>query len=292
MSHSRVLFRALRPHQWLKNLLVLVPVIAAHRIDRANVLVAVAAFASFSLCASGGYVLNDLLDLAADRQHERKRHRPFASAALSTRTGMILLAVALSAGFGLAAMILPPAFSAVMGAYLLGTTAYSIGLKTQPVLDVIVLAGLYVIRVFAGGVAGGIYISNWLLAFTLFLSLSLAFLKRFIEVREHRRRDVAEVPGRGYRADDMEWLHSAGLSSAYLSVVVLAIYANSGDAARLYSHPDRLLFNCPVLLYWATRVWLRAHRGELHDDPVVAVSLDPATYIVGTVAMAFVAIAA
>jgi 4-hydroxybenzoate polyprenyltransferase len=187
------------------------------------------------------------------------------------------------AGFGTAALFLPGAFVLVLAIYLITTAAYSTRLKREPVLDVMVLAGLYVIRVLAGGVAGQIPVSTWLLAFTLFVSLGLAFLKRFIEVREYTDKAGVEIPGRGYRADDATWLHSAGLSSSYLATVVLAIYANNADIARLYSHPERLLLICPVLLYWATATWLKAHRRQMHDDPVVAVALDPVTYVIGVI---------
>lgn len=283
-STARTLVQALRPHQWSKNLLVFLPVLAAHRFDPATLGRTVLAFAALSLCASGGYVLNDLLDVAADRQHTRKRHRPFASGRLSMRSGLGLVALTWLLGFSLAVLVLPPLFAAFAAAYLLTTAAYSMSLKRIAVLDVLVLALLYVLRVLAGGVATAIAVSNWLLAFTLFLSLSLAFLKRFIEVRAAATGEAADattqVPGRGYRIDDASWLHSAGLSSAYLGVVVLALYANSDDVTRLYSHPDRLLLACPVVLFWATRTWLLAHRAELHDDPVVAVARDPSTYAV------------
>jgi len=288
MTWAAIVLRALRPHQWLKNLLILVPVLAAHRVNRESGLVAMLGFVSFSLSASGGYVLNDLLDVAADRLHSRKRHRPFASGSLSIPTGVVLVLVTWVAGFGIAVLFLPRAFVLVSAFYLMSTTAYSMRLKREPVLDVMILAGLYVIRVIAGGVAGGIPVSTWLLAFTLFMSLSLAFLKRFIEVRELDSAGSVAVPGRGYRADDAEWLHSAGLSSAYLAVVVLAIYANNADLVDLYSNPERLVLVCPVLLYWATRTWLRAHRRQIHDDPVVAVALDPATYVIAAVTIGIV----
>jgi 4-hydroxybenzoate polyprenyltransferase len=280
-SLLHVLMKALRPHQWVKNLLLLIPALAAHKFDPSTATAVAIGFISLSLCASGGYVLNDFLDVAADRQHPRKRHRPLASGRLSLPLGVWLIVVTWALGFGLAAALLPPAFGAVVAIYLLTTAAYSLELKRKPVLDVMVLAGLYVIRVVAGGVATGIPVSTWLLAFTLFMSISLAFLKRFVEVAS-RDRD-GEVPGRGYMTNDAAWLHSAGLSSAYLSVVVLAIYVNNPDLARLYAHPNRLLLVCPVLLYWVTRVWLDAHRQTLHDDPVVAVAADRTTYIIGAI---------
>jgi 4-hydroxybenzoate polyprenyltransferase len=280
MRHARFVLAALRPHQWLKNVLVLVPVLAAHRLDPADLSAAATAFVTFSLCASGGYVLNDLLDVAADRLHPRKRRRPFAAGHLSPAAGAWLVALLWAIGFGAAAALLPASFVAVIVVYLMTTAAYSLRLKREPVLDVMVLAGLYVLRVIAGGVAGAIPVSTWLLAFTLFVSLSLAFLKRFVEVTERHHAGAGDIPGRGYRTDDATWLHSVGLSSSYLAVLVLAIYSNNADVARLYSRPERLLFICPLLLYWATRTWLRAHREEIHDDPVVAVALDPATYVV------------
>ena len=275
----RLVARALRPHQWLKNLLVFVPAVAAHRFDPHTIEDVLLAFVVLSCCASGGYVLNDLIDMASDRLHARKRHRPFASGRLSRTTGLVMIGVAW--GFGLVgAILLSPAFALVALLYLATTLLYSTLLKRIAVLDVMILAGLYVFRVMAGGVATAIPVSSWLLAFTLFVSLSLAFLKRFIEVRAVAATESTHVPGRGYRVDDAGWLHSAGLSSAYLGVLVLALYATSADVTRLYTHPERLLVTCPVVLYWATRTWLLAHRGELHDDPVVAVAFDPVTYVV------------
>jgi 4-hydroxybenzoate polyprenyltransferase len=273
------LVKALRPHQWVKNVLMLIPALAAHRLDAATLVALVLGLVSLSLCASGGYVLNDLLDVAADRQHARKRYRPFASGRLSLSTGLWLILATWGAGFTIAATLLPGAFAGIVGVYLATTVAYSIRIKREPVLDVMVLAALYVIRVVAGGVATSIVVSTWLLAFTLFMSISLAFMKRFIEVAG--RSEGSEVPGRAYLTSDAAWLHSTGLCSAYLASMVLAIYVNNADVAGLYNHPERLLLMCPIVLYWATRTWLKAHRRLLHDDPVVAVARDPATYVIG-----------
>jgi 4-hydroxybenzoate polyprenyltransferase len=273
----------------VKNLLLVVPAVAAHRLDPGTLTALVLAFASLSLCASGGYVLNDLLDLSADRQHHRKRHRPFASGRLPVRAGALLIALCWLAGFSLALATLPRFFALLALGYLLCTSAYSFWLKREPVLDVMFLAGLYVVRVIAGGAATGVPVSTWLLAFTLFVCLSLAFLKRFIEVHAPRAGGAeAPMPGRGYVPGDAQWLQSAGLTSAYLAVVVLAIYVNNADLTRLYAHPDRLLLVCPVLLFWATRSWLLAHRRQIHDDPVVAVSSDPVTYALGAIVAAIV----
>ena len=289
MVTLRSLMKALRPHQWLKNVLVFVAPLAAHRFDWDTATALFLAFASFSLCASGGYVLNDLIDLGADRQHARKKHRPFAAGTLSKQTGVLLLVASWSAGLGIAALLRSPEFLILTLTYLAATSAYSIWLKRVPALDVMVLAGLYVIRVIIGGAATNVPVSTWLLAFTMFISLSLAFLKRFIEVQAHVKG--SSVPGRAYVAADAAWLHSVGLSSAYLAAVVLAIYANSADVTKLYDNPERLLLLCPILLYWATRVWLNAHRNNLHDDPVVAVAADRVTYIIGAISIAILFLA-
>jgi 4-hydroxybenzoate polyprenyltransferase len=279
IAPSAVLLAA-RPHQWVKNLLLVVPMIAAHRFDASTVHAVLLALTSFSLIASGNYILNDLLDVTADRQHPRKRWRPIAAGHLSVRAGGLVMATFWTLGATLAALNLPQAFLVTAAAYVAATAAYSIRLKREPVIDVVLLAGLYVLRVVAGGAATGIRVSTWLLAFTLFVCLSVAFLKRFIEIHSLAGGDARPVPGRGYLTTDAAWLHSAGVASAYLSVVVLAIYTNSTDVSLLYRHPDRLLLLCPVLLYAATRVWMLAHRQQLHDDPVIALTKDPVSHVV------------
>ena len=286
------LLSVLRPHQWLKNLLVVVPALAAHRLDWTTGSNATLAFISFSLCASGGYVLNDVLDLAADRQHPRKRSRPLASGRLSVRTAVGLILLTWSAGLGIAAATLPSAFTSILAVYIAGTAGYSIRLKREPALDVVVLASLYVWRVIAGGVATAILVSAWLLAFTLFVCVSLALMKRFIEVHAQSATAVdTPVPRRGYRPEDAQWLHSGGLAAAYLSIVILAIYVNNPAVTLLYTNPDRLLLMCPILLYWSTRAWLRAHRRQGHDDPVLLVALDPVTYVLACLCLIIVAAA-
>ena len=283
--------RALRPHQWLKNVLIATPMLAAHKMDVPTATAVALAFVSFSLCASGGYILNDLLDVTADRLHHRKRHRPFASGQLSVATGISLVLACWVLGFGIAVLWLPPAFVLISAGYLAITAAYSIRIKREPVLDVMVLAGLYVVRIVAGGYAADVPVSTWLLTFMLFISLSLALMKRFIEVSAQGGTPDGRIPGRGYRSEDGVWLHAAGISAGYLSAVILAIYANSPDVTRLYTHPARLVLVCPLLLYWATRTWLRANRHEMHDDPVVAVAQDPVTYLIALAGAAVVLVA-
>jgi 4-hydroxybenzoate polyprenyltransferase len=272
--------RALRVSQWVKNLLVFVPIVLDHRLLEPPLFTAaVIAFVAFSLAASGAYVLNDMLDLQADRMHQTKRRRPFAAGELSPAQGWLLLVPLVGSAVVLAAVTLPPQFLGLLLLYLVVTTAYSTWLKRLAVLDVLVLAGLYTLRVLAGGAATGVTPSAWLLAFAMFLFLSLAFLKRYAEMREV---GSAGPPNRrGYRPGDVGWLESMGGASGYLSVLVLALYLNSEQVVALYQRPILLWLVCPLLLYWTGRLWLRANRGEIHEDPIVATVYDPVSYIVG-----------
>ena len=186
---------------------------------------------------------------------------------------------------------LPRRFLAVLGIYLLGTCLYSLRAKRDQYWTSWSSPGLYVIRIVAGGFATSIPVSTWLLTFALFICLSLALLKRYIEVIALPGDATSGIPGRGYQVADAQWLQAAGIASGYLSAVVLAIYVNNPDVMRLYAHPERLLFMCPVLLYWMTRVWLNAHRRVMPDDPVVAVAADPITYVLLVIATVIILIA-
>ena len=281
LGRLAALNRALRTYQWVKNVLLFVPMLMAHEVMDAGLWVQAAfGFIAFSLCASFGYVVNDLLDREADRQHPAKRHRPFASGALTPGFGVGLAAVLVVFAFGLARAALPGAFLVALTAYLVTTVAYSFALKRQPVLDVMVLAGLYTLRLLAGGAATGIPVSEWLLAFSMFLFLSLALLKRFAELE---RLDVAperSMHGRGYRGDDLPVLRTAGVSAGYLSVLVLVLYVSSPEVSDLYAQPTLLWLVGALLLYWMTRVWLIAERGRMNDDPILFGAKDPTSYVV------------
>jgi 4-hydroxybenzoate polyprenyltransferase len=285
------MLKVLRPHQWVKNLLVFVPLVTSHRLfDAASLPPAFLAFLAFSLCASGVYVINDALDVEADRQHPRKKNRPFASGELPLSMAVVLVPLLLLSAFTLAVFALSGGFALVLLLYLATTTAYSIWLKREPVLDVILLSGLYTLRLLAGGVAVGISVSAWLLSFSLFLFLSLALMKRFSEL-QLVANGQGKVVRRGYRSDDMAWLQAAGFASAYLTVLVLALYINSDDVRVLYRRPEMLWGLCPLAMYWVTRLWFTAHRGRLNDDPIVAAATDPASYAVAVLG-AFVLMAA
>lgn len=280
----RVLLRAFRVYQWVKNLLLFVPLLMAHRVlDLTAWGSAAAGFLAFSLCASAVYVINDLMDLEADRQHPTKSKRPFASGDLALTVGILSVPGLLLAS-ALIALLLPPLFVLTLGAYFLITLAYSVRLKQVMLVDVIVLALLYTVRIVSGGLAAQVPLSEWLLAFSLFFFLSLAFVKRYSELFELRRQKRDSVKRRGYRADDLEMMGRLGASSGYISVLVMALYLNSEQVRTLYQHPVMLWFLCPVILYWVSRVWLLSHRGELDADPIVFAITDRVSYLSGAIA--------
>jgi 4-hydroxybenzoate polyprenyltransferase len=284
-SESRTLItylKAIRVHQWVKNLLIFVPVTMAHELgDTVRLLSSAAAFLSFSLCASGVYVVNDLLDLESDRLHRSKRKRPFASGRLPLSDGLILAPILLVIAFG-TALWLSSAFFGVLCAYFVTTLAYSLRLKQISLVDIMVLAGLYTVRVLAGGVATEVQVSPWLLAFSMFFFFSLASIKRFSELYSLRQKDrSAKAAGRGYLAVDLELLAMLGIAAGFTSVLVLALYVTGPDVMKLYSHPSVLLLIGPLLMYWLSRVWLLAHRGLLHEDPIVFAITDRVSYCIG-----------
>lgn len=277
----RVWVKALRVHQWAKNALVFVPVLAAHKaLEPALFLEAVLGFVAFSLCASSVYVLNDLLDLESDRRHPTKSRRPFAACALPVSTGAVLAPLLLLAGAAVC-LLLPPAFSALLATYYALTLAYSLRLKQVVMLDVLVLAGLYTVRIFGGSLAVGVPTSSWLMMFSMFLFLSLALVKRLSEVRRLRQSNEAAAHGRGYLAQDYEQLASLGAAAGQVSVLVLALYITSKEVTALYSHHERLWLLCPIMLYWVGRIWLLAHRGLVNEDPLVFALRDRVSYVVG-----------
>ena len=273
--------RALRPHQWAKNVLVALPAGLAHRLGEPAVAAdVVLAFVAFSLCASGTYVVNDLLDRDRDRGHPTKRHRPFASGALSAGAGVAMAAGLLGGAFALAALVLPAAFVGLLAAYVLATVAYSLRLRAVPVLDVLVLAGLYALRVLAGGAAVGVAVSEWLLAFSVFFFLALALLKRYAELRQIETGAAPPDNGRGYEAGDAALVRAVGPACGLIAVLVFALYVTGPEVSALYGRPALLWLATPPLLYWTMRVWLLAHRGRMHDDPVLFAVTDPPSYAV------------
>lgn len=281
-----VWLRALRVHQWLKNLLVFVPLLAAHQLMEVEMLaLAALAFLAFGLCASSVYVLNDLLDLQNDRQHPRKQQRPFASCRIPVLHGLLAAPLLVLAGLSLAWWT-NPRFAFSLAIYWLVTLAYSLWLKRIAMLDVTILAGLYTSRIIAGALAVSVALSFWVLAFSMFLFFSLAVLKRLVEIRVMAEAGCATSPGRGYVVTDLPPLQALGAASGLVAVLVLALYINSPDSIELYRQPGMLWWLCPVLLYWISRIWLLAHRGKVHDDPVVFAATDRVSLVIAAIGVA------
>jgi 4-hydroxybenzoate polyprenyltransferase/phosphoserine phosphatase len=260
--------QAIRLHQWAKNVLVFVPLVLAHAFRLPLLLNALLAFFCFSLCASATYVVNDLLDIEADRRHPKKRYRPFAAGDLSATSGVGIAMLFLAAAFTGAAF-LPRPYLGWLLVYLMATLAYSLRLKRVVLVDVLLLSGLYTLRLLAGAAAVSVRISPWFAAFSIFLFLSLAIVKRFSELQNIRAQGGSLANGRGYLLTDIEQLRSFGTMSGLGAVVIFALYINGGEVAHLYRNPNRLWLIMPLLLLWIFRVWLLASRGELDEDPVI-----------------------
>ncbi len=261
--------RALRLHQWAKNLLIFVPLLLSGLIlDLRSLLIAAQAFVAFGLLASATYIINDLYDLPNDRRHRVKRRRPFASGELGLRAGLIAVPLLL-VGSMLAMSGLHREFREVAGLYFAVTLAYSMNLKRQPILDVIVLAGLFTLRLLAGILAVGTVVSPWLLAFSMFFFGALATIKRFTECAALQREGLREVHGRGYRAEDAAWLMSMGAACGFASIIVFCIYlVDAVPQSSFVQHAAWMWPICPILAYWMGRIWLLASRGEMREDPI------------------------
>jgi len=259
---------SLRVHQWAKNILLFAPMFAAHAVTPSNIGILLLAFLSFSLTASAVYLVNDLVDLPSDRDHTIKRSRPFARGAVPLLHGAVMVSVLLLIGVALAALV-SWLFLAAIAFYLLLTTSYTFYLKQKAIVDVIALAGLYTLRVIAGGAALMVPLSVWFLAFSMFLFLSLALVKRCAELKARMEVGRGEPIGRGYHLDDMPLLLSLGGGAGYAAVVILALYINSPKMASLYAYPEGLWLICVLLIYWISRMLLLTHRGTMHEDPIV-----------------------
>jgi 4-hydroxybenzoate polyprenyltransferase/phosphoserine phosphatase len=273
-THWPAAWRAMRPHQWVKNLLLLLPILAAHTGHTGRWQQALFALVAFSLVTSSVYLLNDLFDLSADRQHSRKKDRPLASGNLSLFAGTLMAPTLLLAGFAVGALATEPLFLLTLSVYYFLTLAYSMLLKRMLVIDICTLAGLYSIRVVAGGAATGIHLSVWLLAFSMFIFLSLAAMKRQAELVDSSAQGLSGAVGRAYRVDDLPIVSMIAIAAGYMAVLVLALYVSSPEVQVLYTRPELLWAACPILLYWVSRMALIAHRGEMNDDPILFVTRD------------------
>ncbi len=286
-SALRAGYKMLRPHQWTKNLLLFLPLLLAHRVGEPGLVVdALLGMLAFSLVASSVYIVNDLFDLADDRVHPQKRLRPIPAGEVSLVHAAAVAAVLLLAGILLAAWMGDDgSFLAVIIGYFAATAAYSLLLKRVAVVDVLLLAGLYTVRVFAGGAATGIPISFWLLAFSMFVFLSFAVVKRYAEFNG-RAPGSGTLPGRGYVAGDMELLSQFGTASGFMAVLVLALYLNGDMIQTIYQRPEWIWLMCPLVLFLIMRVWLYARRGRMNEDPVVFFLRDRPSQLAGLLCLA------
>ncbi|PZO11151.1 MAG: UbiA family prenyltransferase [Burkholderiales bacterium] len=275
----KTVLRAIRLKQWSKNALLFLPLLAAHSLDPQHWLTVALAFVAFGLCASATYLFNDLLDLPNDRVHRLKRHRPLASAAISIPLAVVLGSVMLVLAFVLAWAV-SAGFCAMLLVYTVTTLAYSLVLKRLALIDVLVLSGLYTLRIGAGAVAAQVTLSNWLAAISIFLFLSLALVKRCAELEELDDERSLLAPGRGYQPRDLSSLRAMGMASGFLAVMVLALYIDSQNSQMLYAHPEWLWAAAPVLLLWIMRIWLKTGRRELHgEDPLQFALKDPFSWL-------------
>jgi len=271
--------KAIRVHQWIKNILLFVPLITSHKWDQPYLLFnLIAGFLSFSFVASSGYLLNDFLDLESDRNHPRKCMRPVTRGDIPLSVAGILMFLLLLGGFALG-MFLSIKFAGILFIYIIISQAYSMRFKSIVFLDVVILSSLYTIRVISGAILINVYLSFWLLAFSMFIFLSLALIKRCSELTKLVKIENAAAKGRDYRVSDLGNLYNMGTTSGYLSVLVLALYINSNEVMIHYKHPEILWLLCPTILYWVSRLWLKTGRGEMDDDPIIFTIKDSTSWL-------------
>ncbi len=277
--------RAIRVHHWSKNLLMLIPLLLAHRLGWHPLLLTLLGVVLFGLCSSGVYIFNDLLDLHSDRAHPWKNARPFATGELSILSGIMTTLLLLGGALGLGAVALNGRFAEALVLYVVIATWYSLQLKRVAIFDVFVLSSFYSIRIWAGALITKTPLSQWFLGFSLFFFLSLAMAKRYSELVHAAELAESGNSGRSYRAGDRELLMSIGMASCFSAIVILSLYVHSNEVMALYRRPELLLLLCPLILYWTCRIWLKAHRGELDEDPVTLAMRDPASYCVAAVGL-------
>ncbi|MEM9116007.1 MAG: UbiA family prenyltransferase [Myxococcota bacterium] len=288
----KTVLRAMRIHQWAKNMLIFAPLFLAQRWSEPRLwLLGTLAFVSFGMCASATYLWNDLLDLPADRLHRSKRFRPLASGALSIGQGLFLSLVLILGSFAIAFFPVGPAFAGLLLLYVVTTVSYSVILKRKPIADVVTLACLYGLRILAGGVAMSVVLTDWLMVFSIFFFLSLGFMKRLADLPMSSTTTFDRVPGRGYGALDRPVVVTLGIAAGYCSIIILALYIRDPNVVELYPRPQFLWVVCMTLLYWLSRCWILSARGHIDDDPVVFALKDKISLGCGVVTLVFVLLA-
>jgi 4-hydroxybenzoate polyprenyltransferase/phosphoserine phosphatase len=284
----RTWVNALRGHHWAKNLLLFLPLVLSHNLAAEPLVRTLAGFVLYGVCASGLYILNDLLDLHSDREHPWKKERPFAAGKISIPEGLLAAFVLLSSAIGLGFWLSVP-FGLVLLGYAALTMLYSLYFKAIALLDVFILSSFYSLRILGGALISSTPLSQWFLAFSMFLFLSLAMAKRYSELVHAVDLINTGNSGRGYRTGDRELLLTLGCGSSFSAVVIFSLYVHSQDVLLLYSSPEFLFLLCPIVLYWLSRNWLLAHRGELKEDPVTLAIRDPVSYGVALASAAVIA---
>jgi 4-hydroxybenzoate polyprenyltransferase len=282
--------KALRVHQYVKNALILVPVVTAHQFNFAAISAALIAFVAFSLCASAVYLLNDLVDVEADRQHPTKKYRALASGAIKPWQAKIAIPILIAAAFACAAAV-SLKFTLALLFYLALTTAYSVSLKRKMLVDVVVLAMLYTIRVIAGAIAISVDVSTWLLAFSMFIFLSLALMKRYSELALRIDHNLPDPSTRNYKLDDLVIVGCLAVASGFNAVTIFALYISSPAVQQLYATPELLWLVCPILTYWIGRAMILAHRRMMNDDPIVFAIKDRISRVAGVLIVGILVLA-
>ncbi len=282
---AKSIFKSLRVYQWLKNLLVFVPIITSQQLNNTAALKSsIIMFFCFSMVASFGYIVNDLLDLQSDRSHPVKRTRPFASGALSVGHG-VFIGIVLLALAGIGGLFLPVEANLALGIYLMLTVLYSLYLKTKLMIDVVALGGLFTLRVIGGAAAIESELSFYLLSFSIFIFSSLAMVKRFAELDNLQKRNKLAARGRGYQVGDIESVRIIGISLGYMSVFIMGQYINSPLVTQYYNHPKFIWLLFPLLTFWLGRLWILASRGEVNEDPLIFTIKDTTSLLVVAVSV-------
>lgn len=284
----RALVRAMRPHHWLKNGLVFVPILLNHDVFNPNAIAhGIVAFLAFSLIASAIYLLNDIVDVEADRRHPTKCKRPLAAGEISERQAYAAVPLLMIGAFGTAALVpQPKLFLLALGSYLVLALLYLFVLKRRLLVDVLGLATLHTLRILAGNAAAAIPVSSWLLAFSMFLFFSLALVKRYAELRITQDQSGLKKAGRGYHAEDIEALSQLGMASGCTCALIMALYVDSAGVKQLYNHPELIWLLCPIILYQMARIWFLARRGQMPDDPLVFMIRDWRSQVTGLLVLA------
>jgi 4-hydroxybenzoate polyprenyltransferase len=287
------MIRAMRPHHWLKNGLVFIPILLSHEVfDPAPLWHGLVAFVAFSLLASAIYLLNDIKDVEADRRHPTKCKRPLAAGEITAAQAYAAVPILLVAAFSTAWLVpQPKIYLLALAAYLILALAYLLVLKRKLLVDVLGLASMHTLRILAGNAASAIPVSSWLLAFSMFLFLSLALVKRYAELRITQDQSGLKSAGRGYHAEDIEALSQLGMASGCTCALIMALYVDSAAVKQLYRHPEVIWLVCPIILYQMARIWFLARRGQMPDDPLVFMIRDWRSQIMGVLVVLVMVVA-